>query len=49
MDHHPADGGWPGADRPPSRLPGRPRVTSPAPLAQDVLPGIRQGSYSSFL
>jgi hypothetical protein len=47
-NHHSAKGGWPEAIRPLACLPGRPRVAPPALLTQDVLPGICQGSHSSF-
>jgi hypothetical protein len=49
MSHHAANGGSPGADRPSPRLSGCPRVSASAPPAQDVLPGICQGSHSPFL
>jgi hypothetical protein len=40
-DFHYANGGRPRAGRPPARLCGCPRVATPAPFAQDLLPGIR--------
>jgi hypothetical protein len=46
--HRSAKGGLPEAIRPLACIPGRPRVAPPVPLAQDVLPGIRQRSHLSF-